>query len=198
MSIENPGERKVVLPEPLLSGSPSSRTIGDLTREREPEYEHMFEPGQEVLGHYYLPPFQRPPSWSEEQSARLIESLHMKVSIGNFVVTNSDCKMVTVNTPEGPVKRMPKTCDWLLDGQQRMRAILRYIQNDLVVFKGTPHEHRYDDLDKVQKRIFRGLTVGYTVIPAGTEDEMRRIYDLMNFGGTAHTEEQRASNQETN
>ena len=95
------------------------------------------------------------------------------------------------------MKVLPKTCDWLLDGQQRMRAILRYMANDLTVFVGTPHEHRYDDLSVVQKRFFRGNSVGYIVLPPEGEDRLREIYDLMNFGGTVHTKDQRASTIET-
>ena len=52
MSDERSNTRKVLLPEALINGSESSRTIGDLIRERNPEYEHMFAPGQEILGRY--------------------------------------------------------------------------------------------------------------------------------------------------
>lgn len=174
----------IELPQPLLRGSVSARCIGDITRKREPDFENLFEPGQETLAHFYLPPFQRPPVWTDEQSARLIESLHLGISIGGIVVSGAG--RIQANG------RFAHTADWLIDGQQRLRAITRYLADDLVVFVGTPHEHRYSDLDRPQQRHFEDKPIGYTEIDEFDEHALRLIYDRLNFGGTAHTEDQRA------
>lgn len=145
----------------------------------------MFHPGQEQLGHYYLASFQRPPVWSDEQSARLIESVHLGISIGSFVVS-------------GPGRHDPKsnmypyTSDWIIDGQQRMRALRKYLDDELTVFVGTPYEHRWSQLSKPQQRGFNMVPVGFIELTTESEDELRDIYDRLNFGGVAHTEEQRA------
>jgi hypothetical protein len=174
----------VDLPKEIIRGIVSSRCIEDFMRSREPDYENMFHPGQEILGHYYVAPFQRPAVWSEEQSAKLIESVYLGISIGGIVVST-----------EGKVEKdgkFSKEADWIIDGQQRMRAIKRYLDNDLVVFKGTPHEHKWEDLERPQKRRFLMTSVGFTRLDEADEESLRELYDRLNFGGTNHTEDQRA------
>jgi hypothetical protein len=190
-------QNMVDLPEPSYRAkSSSARCIEEIMRDRHEAHEYLFAPGQPRLGHFYLPPFQRPPKWTRTQAARLIESIHLDISIGSIVV--SDCGDTTRTMVEGElVERFPDSADWLIDGQQRLRAIRSYLDDELVVFEGTPHEHRYSDLSKVQKRRFMGKSVGYVVLqPMGVE-ELARVYDLMNFGGTPHEEHERASGQAT-
>ena len=134
--------------------------------------------------------------WTEAQSQRLIESIHHGISIGSIAVSDSN-RTIHVVVDGKRVERFPDTCDLLVDGQQRLRAIRRYLDNDLAVFVGTPHEHRFEDLSMRQRRRFTGTSLGYIVLESAPMDELRRIYDLMNFGGTAHTEDQRASTQAT-
>lgn len=187
----------VVLPQPTYRvRSTSSRCIEEIMRDRREEDEHLFLAGQERLGHYYLPPFQRGPKWSTTQSARLIESLHLGISIGSIAVT--DCRDTIRVVVDGVrTERFPDTADWLIDGQQRLRAIASYLADEFPVFVGTPHEHRYSDLDRVQKRQTMNRSMGFVLLEDMTLDELERVYDLMNFGGTPHEEHERASTQAT-
>lgn len=186
----------VTLPKPAFFGSVSSRCVEDIMRPRQADYEHLFATGQEVIGHYYLAPFQRPAVWTETQSARLIESMHLGISIGSIVV--SACGRARKTEVNGTtVTRYPDTADWLIDGQQRLRAIVAYLANDLTVFAGTEAEHRWSDLSLVQQRGFEGVTIGFITLDEMPKSELARVYDLLNFGGTAHTEDQRASSQIT-
>lgn len=187
-------DRIVELPAPILRGSPSTRCIEDIMRPREPQYEGMFKPGQEQLGHYYLAPFQRPAVWTEAQAARLIESIFLGISIGGIVV--SDCGNVTRTVVDGQtVEMFPESADLVIDGQQRMRSLARYLANDLTVFAGTPAEHRFEDLTRVQKRRFLGTGIGITILETMDMASLAELYDRLNFGGTAHTEDQRANPQ---
>lgn len=172
------------LPKPIIRGNTSARCISDLMRPRSAEYEHMFHPGQEQLGHYYLAPFQRPPVWTDEQSARLIESVHLGISIGSFVVSRV--------ADEDESGLFGFTSEWLIDGQQRLRAIIRYLAGDLEVFIGTPYQHRWDDLVILQQRRFKRTTVGFIELESNDEDYLREVYDRLNFGGVTHTDDQRA------
>jgi len=184
-------DHAIQLPYPILRGSPSTRCIEDIMRPREPQYEKLFKPGQEQLGHYYLAPFQRPAVWTEQQAARLIESIHLGISIGGIVV--SDCGNVTRAVVDGQtVETFPDTADLIIDGQQRMRSLARYLANELTVFAGTPAEHRFDDLERVQKRRFMGTGIGITILEAMDMASLAELYDRLNFGGTPHTEDQRA------
>ena len=192
------GRPEVPLPPHIIRGMTSSRSIEEIMRTREPQYESMFAPGQEQLGHYYLPPFQRPSVWTETQAVRLIESVHLGISIGGIVV--SDCGN-TIRVPNGDGttrEQFPETADWLIDGQQRMRALRRYLSDDLTVFRGKPYEHRWSDLSKRQQRRFNGVSMGYTILEPTSREDLAKLYDLLNFGGTKHVDDQRASDQETN
>lgn len=186
----------IVLPEPAFRGTTSSRCIEDFMRPREPQYERMFKPGQETLGHYYLPPFQRPAAWTETQSARLIESVFLGIAIGSIIV--SDCgRAYKTRVGDEVISRFPDSADWIIDGQQRMRAIAAYLADELTVFRGTGAEHRFSQLERRDQRRFLGTPAGFITLEAMPEDDLRRVYDLMNFGGTKHTEDQRASAQAT-
>ncbi len=175
----------VTLPEPLIRGRTSTRMFSDMLRGREPEFEKMFEPGQEVLANFYLPPFQRPPSWSDNQSAKLIESTWLGLPIGAIVVTSS--QRLEMNND-----KYPHTADWLIDGQQRLRALSAYFNNDLVAFPGTAHAHKFHDLDIRDQRRWKNKTMGYIELDEADETSLRELYNRLNFSGTAHTEDQRA------
>lgn len=177
------------LPGQLLHGYSSSRSIEDIfmTRGQRPDdSDDMWDPGQEAIGRFFLPPFQRPPVWTAEQNVRLVESLLLGISIGSIVVVDS------LNMEMQNANLFAKTDRWLLDGQQRLRAIRGYLDNEFAVFTGTPCEHRYSDLNEVELRRVRGFDI--SVIRVHTTDEAlcRDIYDRLNFGGTPHTEDQRA------
>lgn len=175
----------IELPTPLIVGTVSNRCLDDILRDREPEYEHLFHQGQEFLAHYYLAPFQRPAVWSEEQSQRLVESVFLGIAIGSFVVSAEG----NVDKSTG---KFDHTADWIIDGQQRLRALTRYIKDDLEIFVGTPSQHRWSDLDRRQQRQFLNTSVGFIRLEKASEDSLRELYDRLNFGGTAHTEDQRA------
>lgn len=189
-------ERTIDLPAPLLSGNVSSRCVEDIMRERPVRDEAMFKPGQEQLGYFYLPPFQRPPSWTATQSARLVESLHLGITIGSIVVTDMG-EPRRIRIGDETVERFPDDADWLIDGQQRLRGLRAYLNDELTVFAGTPGEHRFGELSVRQQRRFLNYNVGFVKLDRMPVEELARIYDLLNFGGTPHTEDQRASGQAT-
>ena len=174
----------VELPTPLLNGTISARCIYDIMRSRKPEYESLFHT-LPTVGHWYIPPFQRPAVWTRKQNQRLIESLWLGISIGSIVVS-------AVSKVEADGKYAPLS-DCLIDGQQRLRAIAQYLADDLVVFEGTPHAHAYSDLSERQRRKFDNTPVGFIQLPPATEAQLRDLYDRLNFGGTAHLESQRAT-----
>lgn len=184
--------RTVRLPAPIIRGTVSSRTLSDIVRPRDEAYENMFKSGQDTVGSFYLPPFQRGSAWTSTQAARLVESIHLGIAIGGIVVSN--CGAV-VRTPDGD--RFPDQADWLIDGQQRLRSISRYLDDDLTVFAGTQGEHRYGELSRPQQRAFMATTMGFVMLEPEDTATLARIYDLLNFGGTAHREDERASGAPT-
>lgn len=77
----------------------------------------------------------------------------------------------------------------LIDGQQRMSAIESYLNDEFPVFGW-----RWSELTDADRREWK-LTIIFANYMTTSEDEdfLKSYYDLMNFGGTAHTESERAT-----
>lgn len=173
----------VTLPKKIPLRVVSSRSIADIMRARNPKFANMFAAGQEELGHYYLPPFQRPAAWTKNQSAKLIESLIIGMPIGSIIVTNKG---------EFIKNKYSYMADWIIDGQQRLRAIDAYLKDELTVFAETESEHVFSQLNRAQQLLFNETMIGLTVLNNCTEEYLREIYNRINFDGKKHTEDQRA------
>ena len=127
--------------------------------------------GERYLGAFIVPPFQRPLVWSEGQQIRLIESIYMGLPIGALVYNQT-----SMGEPR---------CDrWLLDGQQRVTAIVDYLQGRLSV-----RGYRYPDLPGSERRHFDRMGVAVIETRITSEADCRDIYDRLAYGGTAHVRE---------
>lgn len=124
--------------------------------------------GEEALGVFIIPPFQRPAVWTRAQEIRLIESLWGGLPIGTCVVNFTG---------------YPHPTDgWLLDGQQRWRAIYAYVADEFPVLG-----YRYSELSVIDHRGFEMATVFPELqTRMVTEAECRDVYDRLAYGGTPH------------
>jgi hypothetical protein len=127
-----------------------------------------------VMG-FNLPSWQRGLVWTERQKIAFIESAWRGIGIGAY----------TYNVAE-----IGSAYDYLLiDGQQRMNAIECYLADEFPVFG-----YRWSEVTDVDRRMWSMTTIfGSYVTDTKDEDYLRNYYDLMNFGGTAHRESERAS-----
>jgi len=170
----------MAMPEQIYSATPRASSMETLFFKANafasnPE-EIWFESGREVMG-FPLPDFQRPVVWTDEQCIRFIESAWLGFHLGVFVVNREDWD------DHGP-KRF-SGC--LVDGQQRLTAVARYLQDAFPVFGA-----RWSALSKREQRRFRRTTFASAEVDIWDEGELRDLYDRLNFGGTPHTDEQRA------
>jgi hypothetical protein len=133
--------------------------------------------GRRVLG-YKLPSWQRPEVWSDAQCSKFIESLWMGVAVGSFMDNDS---------------RNPELSLVLLDGQQRLRAIERYWNDELAVQGEDGVFYLWSDLTEPERNHFYRIPFPWLETRYNSEDELRAAYDRHNFGGTAHTDDQRAN-----
>ena len=127
-----------------------------------------------VMG-FYLPTWQRGLVWTEKQNVAFIESAWRGINLGTYTYNQA---------PLGsPYDNL------LIDGQQRLHAVECYLNDEFPVFGW-----RWSDVTIVDKRIW-DMSIGFASYVTETEDEnyLRSYYDLMNFGGTAHRETERAS-----
>lgn len=126
-----------------------------------------------VMG-YYLPTWQRGLVWTEAQKIAFIESAWRGISLGTFTYNQA---------PEGsPFDNL------LIDGQQRLYAVQCYLNDDFPVFGW-----HWSEVTIVDRRMWEMTTIfGSYVTETEDEDYLRGYYNLMNFGGTAHRETDRA------
>lgn len=125
--------------------------------------------GERSLGWMVLPPFQRAAVWTEAQKARFIESMYSGLPCGFFVL----------NRPEGYDHPFD---NWLLDGQQRVGAVLGYLAGEFPVYG-----YRWSEIDPVDRRCFENSNAfGFLETKLTDLDEIREVYDRLAYGGTAH------------
>lgn len=168
------------VPPPLLNGRVRELTLGALF-ESNPVAQ---APGLRHLLGLPLPPWQRPEVWTVTQKQKFIEGLFLGFASGQYVVNGQDWDSQTAD---------PLPCSgWLLDGQQRISALRDFVQGDLVVFGDVT----YGSLSKAEQlRLMRKPFPCFELHYTANEDTLRDLYDRLNFGGTAHTEDQRASHR---
>lgn len=141
---------------------------------------------QPKAGPWFLPPFQRPAVWTDTQKIRFVESALLGISLGSLVVVDA------LHCPMPSKDRFAATDRWLLDGQQRVSALLSYRNDEIEIFQGTECAHRWSDLGEIERRRFHHIQIGLVKVQTDDPEYCREIYDRLNFGGTAHTEDQRA------
>lgn len=139
--------------------------------------------GRRVMG-FRLPEWQRPAVWTQAQEVKFIRNIYKGVNIGEYMVN------ITID---------PLYDRILLDGQQRLRTLERYVAGDIAV-QGEK-EHPDDDEppaltwlelpDEVRGNFYR---MGFSSFVTNYTDEavLRAAYDDLNFSGTPHEPEQRA------
>lgn len=142
--------------------------------------------GRSILG-MKLPSWQRPEVWSTEQCVEFIESVYLGANIGQFMV-NSHLD--------------PALDRVLLDGQQRMRAVLRYWSGEI----GLPGERPlvetaeglvedpdvepeawfWPELTQQEQAHFLRIPFPFLQTQYGNEALMKAAYNRHNFSGTPH------------
>ena len=166
-----------VMPQPMEFGRKFNMSMGEVRHEYESYREGKSDfknPDnlRRIMG-FLVPTWQRPLVWSAEQRVKLVESVWLGIDIGSY----------TVNINH----RDPHYDGLLIDGQQRMWAIQQYMDGVFPVFG-----YHYADVTATDRRWFD--MAHFTRYETNTSDEkyLREYYNLTNFGGTAHTEDQRA------
>jgi len=158
-----------VMPEPFYVGSPHS-TMVMFVLSTEGEFAPILRDGCRRLGRFILPPFQRPPVWTQAQQIALLESIWLELPIGSFVYNASN--------------DMDDECDqWLIDGQQRITALLAYVADAFPVFG-----YRYSELSVVEKRGFSMKSFPCIETKDQNRCDLENIYNRLAYGGTPHSQ----------
>lgn len=136
-----------------------------------------------------LAPWQRPFVWSEEQSAKFITSAWVGIHLGTYVITSED------RLKSQPEVEYEFLAGCVLEGQQRLRALELYFTDQLTVPDRDGSPALWSQVNKVDKLRFKGTVFSRGEVNETDEAKLREFYDLMNFGGVAHLDSERASRQ---
>lgn len=116
---------------------------------------------------FLLPEWQRPFVWEDGQCVRFIESIWKGPPLGSY----------TVN-----LKVDSEFDGYLIDGQQRLTSIERYLSDEFPVFG-----YKWSEVTLVDRRVFEtGYIFPYYETRSDDENYLREYYELMNFGETPH------------
>jgi hypothetical protein len=80
----------------------------------------------------------------------------------------------------------------LLDGQQRLRTIERYVNDEVAVPDAEGILRLWSELSLTQRRRFARTTFPKSVVHVWDEQQLCDIYNRRNFTGTAHLDTERA------
>jgi hypothetical protein len=132
--------------------------------------------GRRVLG-FKLPPWQRREVWTDAQCASFIESVYLGANIGQFMVNL---------TMEPEFDRI------LLDGQQRLRAIGRYVAGGFAVPGEDGAAAFWPELASGEQAHFHRIGFPWLATAYRDEATLREAYNRHNFSGTGHLLEEMA------
>lgn len=167
------------MPEQVRLGQSLATTMASPMTNRQHWYEEGCPNphGLRVVMGYFLPEWQRPLVWTTDQQMAFMRSAWLGLPLGTY--------SLNLHHAGGPLDNL------LVDGQQRMNAIEQYMLDQFPVFGW-----HWSECTEVDRRFF-DMSVAFPSYRTETNDEayLRSYYDLMNFGGTAHTEGQRATLQ---
>ncbi|UJJ53112.1 DUF262 domain-containing protein [Rhodanobacter denitrificans] len=166
------------LPSPILFGCERAFDVEHLLAMAPAT--HLREGERSLLG-LVLPVWQRPAVWTRQQQVRFVEGIFLGLGTGYYVTTEWDWDHDGVRQPWAGL---------LLDGQQRLSALRAFAAGEFAVFGST----RFADLSLAERRR-RFYRVSFPSIEMGATDEatLREIYDRLNYGGTPHAANQRAT-----
>ena len=121
------------------------------------------------------PDYQRDHVWTDSQA---------EAFVGHFIEGGAS-PMIIINSHEGW-----KEPDEVVDGKQRLNALLRWIRGEIAAEVTDGRRIYWDDLDEDSKRRMQSVTgpridLGYVQL---SRPDVLRLYLRLNRGGTVHTD----------
>lgn len=167
-----------VMPERILVTRDSALSINDVLPCSWLE-ESDYPWATKFMGRFPLPTFQRGLVWTHKQDLAFVMNIWLGYDIGSYMI----------NARQGESNRgiMAPLSDILIDGQQRINAIMRYVNNEFPVFG-----YYWWQLNRRDQRRFEETTFNRKVVDSNSEEVLRKTYNQLNFAGVAHAESERA------
>jgi hypothetical protein len=127
------------------------------------------------------PPFQRNPVWSERQKSSLIDTILLEYPIPELY-------MQELTETSGDQKHV------IVDGQQRIRAVLSFLANDFELDEESPSWAglNFDDLSPADRKKLFEYNFVVRLLPEMPDEELRAIFQRINRNNvTLNTQELR-------
>ncbi|USN15332.1 hypothetical protein KIKIMORA_01860 [Brevundimonas phage vB_BpoS-Kikimora] len=160
-------DKTTKMPTPWFRASNTAGTMTSIFR-LDAMWDRPLREGERKLGNFILPAFQRPPVWSEAQKVRFIESIWQRLPLGAYIVN----RVPGIDSPYDNL---------LLDGQQRITAIMDYVADAFPVLG-----YRWSELTPIDRRQFSMIPMSYMETALEDMDLIQEVYDRLAYGGTAH------------
>ena len=178
-----------VMPSDSLETRSEVRTIGalilELKEHNEVTAKALYPTVDRFVMGFPLAPWQREFKWTDEQCVRFITSAWTGVALGSYTVNH---ERVQRNSP----LELTPLSNVVIDGQQRLMALQKYLLDEIAVpdVAGTPR--LYSEISQLERRRFNRIVFTRSSVASDDEHQLREFYDLLNFGGIAHEEHERA------
>ena len=154
----------------------------DSLQEEERQHRLKYYVGEYFLFQFRIPPFQRPVVWTEEQCIKFCESAYKGYNLGTYTVNKVEW------VGRGDAAHPHQYDAWLLDGLQRLTAIWKYKHDEFKVFG-----YLWSELDRIDHCRFNNASFPMAQVNIKDLEQLKDVYNALNYGGTAHTEDQRAT-----
>lgn len=168
------------IPERLFYGRGMSTMIGQLAGQAQARTYIQAANGHRTVLGFPVPTWQRELCWNDAQNERFIQSVYAGIYLGLYVYNDT-------------ITSAPKLDGLLIDGQQRLHALELYLTGQLAVTGPDGHRYRWTDLSAEEQAHFNQIPFGFEIVSITDEAELKDLYNLLNFGGTPHLAEQRAT-----
>lgn len=166
------------IPQPIIAFSESGVMISDLVGQRHGYSAKDYPWARKMLGKFPIPVWQRESVWTLAQKVSFIESCYLGYDIGSIVVNG----YVDLDN-----NTLAKYSDCLIDGQQRVEAMLDYTNDKFKVFGLF-----YSELNRGEQSRFLLRELGKRKTECFDEQKLKAVYNHLNFSGTNHLDCERA------
>ena len=166
------------MPKPIIRFNSTSMQIAGLV-EHTGYGKEAYPWTDRFIGKFPLPSWQRELVWTVEQNVSFIESVFMGYDLGSVMI-NSYEDIASYGLTRS-------FSDILIDGQQRVNALVSYVDNKFSVCG-----LYWKDLNRNERRVFLERELGKKEINCFDEEKLKQVYDHLNFSGVKHKESERA------
>jgi len=140
------------------------------------------------------PNYQREHVWSKEQASFFMGHILEGGWVSPFVIRRYDSLRVSPSVRADELNVYDKPCppDEVVDGKQRLTAILDWYHNKIPAILSNKDTLFLSELSKEDQRYITGMsgpvfTMGYVIL---SDLDVLKLYVRLNRGGTVHTKEE--------